>query len=67
MEYPFLVVRLYKNLWLMEIAQMDYRFTAILILMLSALAFFAEPAYPHNKNSNTYINKDFIKKWQDPY
>jgi len=31
-------------------------------LMLSALAFFAEPAYPHNKNSNTYINKDFIKK-----
>ena len=41
---------------------MDYRFTAILILMLSALAFFAEPAYPHKKNLNTYINKDFIKK-----
>jgi len=31
---------------------MDYRFTAILILMLSALAFFVEPAYPANSQSN---------------
>ena len=34
---------------------MDYRFTAILIMMLSMLAFFAEPAYPKNEylqNSN---------------
>jgi len=46
----------------MEIAGMDYKFTAILIIMLSALAFFAEPAYPYNKNSNIYINKHFIKK-----
>ena len=28
---------------------MDYRFTAIIILMLTALAFFAEPAYPRNE------------------
>ena len=33
---------------------MDYRFTAILILMLSALAFFAEPAYPKNEYLNEY-------------
>jgi hypothetical protein len=33
---------------------MDYRFTAILILMLCALAFFAEPAYPRNEYLNEY-------------
>jgi len=33
---------------------MDYRFTAILILMLSMLAFFAEPAYPRNEYLNEY-------------
>ena len=33
---------------------MDYRFTAILILMLCALAFFAEPAYPKNEYLNEY-------------
>ena len=33
---------------------MDYRFTAILIIMLSALAFFAEPAYPKNEYLNEY-------------
>ena len=33
---------------------MDYRFTAILILMLTALAFFAEPAYPKNEYLNDY-------------
>jgi len=38
----------------MEICRMDYRFTAILILMLSALAFFAEPAYPKNEYLNEY-------------
>ena len=31
---------------------MNYRFTAILILMLCVLAFFAEPAYPANSQSN---------------
>ena len=33
---------------------MDYRFTAILIIMLTALAFFAEPAYPRNEYLNDY-------------
>jgi len=33
---------------------MDYRFTAILILMLCALAFFADPAYPKNEYLNDY-------------
>ena len=33
---------------------MDYRFTAILIIMLTALAFFAEPAYPRNEYLNEY-------------
>jgi hypothetical protein len=33
----------------MEGLRMDYKFTAILILMLTMLAFFAEPAYPRNE------------------
>ena len=33
---------------------MDYRFTAILIIMLTALALFAEPAYPRNEYLNEY-------------
>ena len=40
----------------MEIARMDYRFTAILILMLTALAFFVEPAYPRNEYLNDGSN-----------
>jgi len=40
----------------MEEARMDYRFTAILILMLCALAFFAEPAYPRNDYLNNGTN-----------
>jgi len=40
----------------MEIAQMDYRFTALLIIMLSMLAFFAEPAYPRNEYLNNGTN-----------
>ena len=36
----------------MEIARMDCRFTAILILMLTALAFCATPAYPRNEYLN---------------
>jgi hypothetical protein len=40
----------------MEIARMDYRFTTILILMLCALAFFAEPAYPRNDYLNNGTN-----------
>jgi len=35
---------------------MDYRFTAILILMLTALAFFVEPAYPRNEYLNDGSN-----------
>jgi hypothetical protein len=38
----------------MESTRMDYRFTAILILMLCALAFFADPAYPKNEYLNDY-------------
>jgi len=35
---------------------MDYRFTAILILMLTMLAFFAEPAYHRNEYLNDGSN-----------
>ena len=38
----------------MEVLRMDYRFTATLILMLTMLAFFAEPAYPRNEYLNEY-------------
>ena len=38
----------------METLRMDYRFTALLIVMLTALAFFAEPAYPRNEYLNEY-------------
>ena len=38
----------------MEIQRMDYRFTAILILMLTLLTLFAEPAYPRNEYLNEY-------------
>ena len=38
----------------MEIARMDYRFTAILILMLTALAFCVGPAYSKNEYLNEY-------------
>ena len=38
----------------MEILRMDYRFTALLIIMLTMLAFFAEPAYPRNEYLNEY-------------
>ena len=33
----------------MEVARMDYRFTALLIFMLTLLTLFAEPAYPKNE------------------
>ena len=36
----------------MESARMNYRFTAILILMLTILAFCADPAYPRNEYLN---------------
>jgi len=36
----------------MESLRMDYRFTAILILMLTMLAFFTEPAYPAESQTN---------------
>ena len=38
----------------MEGLRMDYRFTAILIIMLTALTLFAEPAYPRNEYLNEY-------------
>ena len=38
----------------MEIARMNYYFTGILILMLTALAFCAGPAYPRNEYLNEY-------------
>ena len=33
---------------------MDYRFTALLIIMVCALTFFAKPAYPKNEYLNEY-------------
>ena len=36
----------------MEILRMDYRFTAILILALTMLALFVDPAYPRNEYLN---------------
>jgi len=38
----------------MEIFRMDYRFTAILIIMLTLLALFGGPAYPKNEYLNDY-------------
>jgi len=36
----------------MESLRMDYRFTAVLILMLTMLAFFTDPAYPAESQTN---------------
>ena len=41
----------------MEIARMNYYFTGILILMLTALAFCTTPAYPRNEYLNSYPNE----------
>ena len=38
----------------MEGLRMDYRFTAIVILALTMLALFVEPAYPRNEYLNEY-------------
>jgi len=40
----------------MEGLRMDYRFTIVLITMLSMLAFFAKPAYPRNEYLNNGSN-----------
>ena len=40
----------------MEIARMDYRFTAILIIMLTLLALFGGPAYSRNDYLNNGTN-----------
>ena len=40
----------------MEIARMNYYFTGILILMLTALAFCATPAHPRNEYLNDGTN-----------
>ena len=38
----------------MEVLRMDYRFTAILIIMITLLALFGGPAYPRNEYLNEY-------------
>ena len=38
----------------MEVLRMDYRFTALLIIMLTLLALFGGPAYPKNEYLNEY-------------
>ena len=38
----------------MEIARMNYYFTGLIILALTMLAFFIEPAYPRNEYLNEY-------------
>ena len=38
----------------MEVLRMDYRFTAILIVMITLLALFGGPAYPKNEYLNEY-------------
>jgi hypothetical protein len=38
----------------MEVLRMDYRFTAILIIMITLLALFGGPAYPKNEYLNDY-------------
>ena len=38
----------------MEVARMNYYFTGLLILALTILAFFVEPAYPRNEYLNDY-------------
>ena len=40
----------------MEIARMDYRFTAILIIMLTLLALFGGPAHSRNEYLNNGTN-----------
>ena len=40
----------------MEIARMDYRFTAILIIMLTLLALFGGPAHSKNEYLNNGTN-----------
>ena len=40
----------------MEVARMDYRFTTLLIFMLTLLTLFAEPAYPKNEYLNNGTN-----------
>ena len=41
----------------MEIARMNYKFTAILIALLCFMALFMEPAYPRNEYLNSYPNE----------
>jgi len=38
----------------MEILRMDYRFTAVLIIMITLLALFGGPAHPRNEYLNEY-------------
>jgi hypothetical protein len=38
----------------MEIARMNYYFTGLIILALTILALFVEPAYPRNEYLNEY-------------
>jgi hypothetical protein len=46
----------------MEIARMNYKFTAILIALLCFMALFMEPAYPRNE----YLNDDnYDRSWNE--
>ena len=40
----------------MEILRMDYKFTALLIVMFTLLTLFAKPAYPRNEYLNNGSN-----------
>ena len=40
----------------MEVLRMDYRFTALLIIMFTLLTLFAKPAYPRNEYLNNGTN-----------
>ena len=52
----------------MEIARMNYYFTGLLILMLTALAFCATPAYPRNEylNESRYRPYDPTNSYDSP-
>ena len=44
---------------------MDYRFTAILIIMMTLLALFGGPAHSRNEYLNEYLMKDVVKLKQE--
>ena len=46
----------------MEVLRMDYRFTAILIIMITLLALFGGPAHSRNEYLNEYVQDVEILK-----